>query len=148
MASIADKSTLASRLSGRGIRLTKQRRFLIDLIEKAQGHLHPSDLLRLAREKDERIDRATVYRTLSLLKAEGLIEEHDLLHLDGAAHHYEHKRQKAHVHIGCRRCAGIVELESGLVDKLEAEIRQETGFDVESIRIEVAGLCPKCQSAG
>ena len=143
----AGKSTLVSKLSDRGIRLTKQRRVLIDLIEKTQGHLHASDLLRLTREKDERIDRATVYRTLSLLKAEGLVEELDLLRLDGDERHYELKPRKAHIHICCKKCGGIVELESSLVDKLEAEIRQKTGFDLESTRIEVAGLCPECQDA-
>lgn len=145
MASIADKHTLASKLSRRGIRLTRQRRILIDLMENTEGHLHPSDLLHLAREKDERVDRATVYRTLSLLKAEGLVEELDLMHLDGAEHHYEIRGQTTHVHIGCKRCARILEFESGVVEKLKAEIKQKTDFDVESIRIEVAALCPECQ---
>ncbi|MHB1455624.1 MAG: Fur family transcriptional regulator [Armatimonadota bacterium] len=136
---------LASKLADKGIRLTRQRRILLEIIEKSEGHLHASDLLSLAREKDERIDRATVYRTVSLLKEEGLVEELDLLHLDGSEHHYELKEQTAHVHIGCKRCGRIIEYKSELIKELEADIRQETGCAVESVRVEVAAFCPECQ---
>lgn len=140
-----NQSVLASKLADKGIRLTRQRRTLLRVIEESEGHLHASDLLNLAREKDERIDRATVYRTLSLLKEEGLVEELDLLHLDGSEHHYELREQTAHVHIGCKKCGRIMELKSELVKELEADIRRETGCSVESVRVEVAVLCPECQ---
>ena len=140
-----NQSMLASKLADKGIRLTRQRRALLDIIEESRGHLHASDLLSLAREKDEQMDRATVYRTLSLLKEEGLVEELDLLHLDGSEHHYELKKQTAHVHIGCKGCGRIIEFQSDMVKELEADIRQETGCEVESVRVEVAAWCPECR---
>jgi Fur family transcriptional regulator, ferric uptake regulator len=143
----SQQSVLASRLSARGIRLTRQRRIVMDLIENAQDHLHASDMVLLTREKDQRMDRATVYRTLSMLKAEGLIDELDLLHLDGSEHHYEVRTQAHHIHIGCKRCGKILEFGTELVERLEDEIRQKTGCEVESVRVEVAALCRECRQA-
>ena len=145
MATGVKDSVLATRLSDEGVRLTRQRRILLDVIEAASEHLHASDLLRLAREQDSRIDRATVYRTLSLLKQHGIVEELDLLHLDGSEHHYELKKGRSHVHIGCTRCGIIVELKSALVAQLEREIQNQTRCQVGSMRIEVSALCPQCR---
>lgn len=139
------KSKLAIRLSDKGIRLTRQRKIILSLIEASNEHLNASDLLRMAREKDAGIDRATVYRTLSLLKSEGLVEELDLLHLDGPEHHYELVDRKNHVHIGCTNCGKIMEFETGLVSALEDEIRRKTGCLVGSSRVEVSALCSECQ---
>ncbi|MBI2844688.1 MAG: transcriptional repressor [Armatimonadetes bacterium] len=141
----SNRSILASKLAGGGIRLTRQRRVLLDVIENSSGHLHASDLVRLAKERDERIDRATVYRTLSLLKRLGLVEELDLLHLDGSEHHYELRDRNSHVHIGCTGCGRILEFSTDLVERLDAQIRQKTRFQVDSIRIEVSALCTECQ---
>ena len=140
------RSSLASKLSDRGVRLTRQRRAVLEVMEDASEHLHASDLLRLAREKDDRIDRATVYRTLALLKDQGLVEELDLLHLDGAEHHYELRRGNGHVHIGCRRCGRIMEVHTGLVEGIADEIRRTTGWDVQSVTVEAKALCPNCRS--
>ena len=145
MATGVKDSVLATRLSDEGVRLTRQRRILLDVIEAASEHLHASDLLRLDREQDSRIDRATVYRTLSLLKQHGIVEELDLLHLDGSEHHYELKKGRSHVHIGCTRCGIIVELKSALVAQLEREIQNQTRCQVGSMRIEVSALCPQCR---
>ncbi len=148
MAEHINKSELASRLSDKGIRLTRQRRALLDIIAESKGHLHARDLLNLARKQDEQIDRATVYRTLCLLKEEGLIDELDLLHLDGYGHHYELRSQSAHVHIGCKGCGKIIEFQSGLLQELESAVKQETGCAVEAVRVEIAAWCPECQKRG
>ncbi|MHB1459260.1 MAG: Fur family transcriptional regulator [Armatimonadota bacterium] len=141
-----ESSLLAKMLMDKGIRLTRQRRILLGVIESASDHLHASDLLRLAREQDPRIDRATVYRTLSMMKEHGLVEELDLLHLDGSEHHYELKRGRSHVHIGCIRCGRILEFQTDLVASLAGEIREQTGCDVDSIRIEASALCRECRT--
>lgn len=147
METMQNQSVLISTLANKGIRLTKQRRILLEVIENAEGHLHASDLLRLAQEKDDQIDRATVYRTLSLLKELGLIEELDLLHLDGNEHHYELRGQEGHVHIVCTGCGKIIEFESDLLEKLESEIMRKTGYVVQAVRMEAAALCPDCRKA-
>lgn len=146
MSTLTRQSTLADKIGEMGVRLTKQRRFLIDLIESSQTHLHPSDILKLARQRGEKMDRTTVYRTLGMLKEMGLIEELDLLHLSGHEHYYELRdKNKRHIHLGCVKCGKILEFRSRLIEQLESEIRKETGYDVLSMRIEVAAICRKCR---
>ena len=138
------KVSLASQLADKGIRLTKQRRMLLEWIENATDHIHASDLVRNAHESHEPIDRATVYRTLSMLKEFGLVDELDLLHLDGPEHHYE-VRQERHVHIGCTRCGRIFEFRTEWLDRLVEDIRAKKECDVQSIRTEVAVVCKECR---
>jgi Fur family ferric uptake transcriptional regulator len=92
---------LLSEVEARGIRLTAQRRALIETIQEATIHLDAESWLKLARNRDPNIDRATVYRTIELLKRLGMIDELDLMHLNGEKHYYEVKTQKDHLHVAC-----------------------------------------------
>ena len=59
-------------LKERGIRLTRQRQILLDLIDRSGKHLDAESLYTLARERDPKLNRVTVYRTLKMLKQGGL----------------------------------------------------------------------------
>ncbi|MGH9803532.1 MAG: Fur family transcriptional regulator, partial [Candidatus Acidiferrales bacterium] len=56
---------LQTELLSRGVRMTKQRRVILGIIETADKHLDASMILRKARRADSSIDRVTVYRTLT-----------------------------------------------------------------------------------
>src|SRR5260370_33890711 len=66
-------------LKERGVRLTRQRQILLELIDKTGEHLDAERLYRMAKEKDPKLNRVTVYRTLKMLKAGGLVDELDLM---------------------------------------------------------------------
>jgi Fur family transcriptional regulator, ferric uptake regulator len=55
-------------LVSRGVRMTQQRRIILEIIETATQHLAAAQILRRAARVDPNINRVTVYRTLSLLK--------------------------------------------------------------------------------
>ncbi len=61
-----------------GQRLTRQRKLVLDVVSDSQEHLDAETIYQLARERDENISLATVYRSLAYLKATGLIQEHNL----------------------------------------------------------------------
>jgi Fe2+ or Zn2+ uptake regulation protein len=82
-------SGIKDSLKQQGVRLTRQRKILLDLIDQSGQHLDAERLFTLAREKDPKLNRVTVYRTLKLLKAGGLVDELDLMHHDGDQHYYE-----------------------------------------------------------
>lgn len=144
----AGPSPLVTALEERGFRLTRQRRVLLGVLDNAPDHVNARELLRLAQEQDASINRATVYRTLSLLKSEGLIDELDLLHLGGEEHFYEPRGERDHVHVGCVGCGKILEMETDLVASLEDEVRRRTGFQPDAVRIEVRARCSECQKRG
>jgi Fur family transcriptional regulator, ferric uptake regulator len=135
---------LLDELEARGVRLTAQRRALIETIQSADAHLDAATLLLLARERDPKIDRATVYRTLELLKRLGLIDELDLMHLNGEKHYYEVKTQKDHLHLACFHCGQIEEFDSPTFQRLKREIAAQNDFEVQVMRLEVGGKCRQC----
>ncbi len=92
------------------------------------AHLDAASLLSRARQRDPKIDRATVYRTLELLKRLGLIDELDLMHLNGEKHYYEVKTQKDHLHLACFRCGEIEEFDSPTFQRLKREIARTKRF--------------------
>jgi Fur family ferric uptake transcriptional regulator len=101
----------------------------------------------VARKRDEDIDRATVYRTIALLKRHGLIDELDLMHIEGEKHYYEVKTSRDHCHMACFRCGAIMEYASPSFEKLKAEMAARSGFQIRVVRLEVGGVCRQCQAA-
>src|ERR1700679_2086350 len=122
------RRSLVEEFSAKGLRLTAQRRALLEIIQSATTHLDAASLLQLARERDASIDRATVYRTLELLKKLGLVDELDLMHLNGEKHYYEARRDRDHIHLACFHCGKIEEFGSPLFESLKQEIERERGF--------------------
>jgi Fur family transcriptional regulator, ferric uptake regulator len=135
---------LLNEVEAKGVRLTAQRRALIETIQRADSHLDAATLLSLARQVDPNIDRATVYRTLELLKRLGLIDELDLMHLNGEKHYYEVKTQKDHLHLACFHCGEIEELDSPTFQRLKREIASQNNFTIQVMRLEVGGVCRRC----
>jgi Fur family transcriptional regulator, ferric uptake regulator len=142
-----DRRVLLEEVASKGIRLTAQRRAVIEVIQSAQKHLDAAALLDLARQREPNIDRATVYRTIELLKRLRLIDELDLMHLQGEKHYYEVKTERDHVHLACFRCGRIEEYSSPLFEHLKAEISDQAGFDIRVTRLEVGGSCQACAAA-
>jgi len=144
-----DRRSLLQELTLRGVRITGQRKILVETIQEADRHLDAATLLTLARKRDRQINRATVYRTIDLLKKMRLIDELDLMHLNGEKHFYEAKTNVDHVHLACFECGRIEEFTSPLFERLKAEISRQKGFHIRVTRLEVGGRCSKCcASAG
>jgi Fur family ferric uptake transcriptional regulator len=129
-----------------GVRLTRQRSILLELIEKSGEHLDAERLYQLAREVDPKLNRVTVYRTLKLLKDGGLVDELDLMHYGGDQHYYETRRKQEHAHVVCLGCGKVEEFFGEQLQKLRAQIETDFGFQILSARTEVGGYCPHCQT--
>jgi len=142
------RPSLMKELAARGIRITAQRRLLVGIIQDSPRHLDAATLLEIARKRDPDIDRATVYRTLGLLKSRGLIDELDLMHIDGEKHYYEAKTNRDHCHMACFRCGAIMEYTSSSFEKLKQEMVKQSGFQIRVVRLEVGGFCKGCQKRG
>src|SRR5580704_5851775 len=139
------RPSLMKELSARHVRITAQRRLLVNIIQDSARHLDAATLLKLARKHDPAIDRATVYRTLSLLKNRGLIDELDLMHIEGEKHYYEAKTNRDHCHMACFRCGAIMEYASSSFEKLKQDMVKQSGFQIRVVRLEVGGFCKRCQ---
>ena len=136
---------LQAHLAERGIRMTQQRRAILMVMETASKHLDASQILRKAKRIDASVDRSTVYRTLRLLKRQGLIDELDLMHINGEGHYYERKLERDHIHMACLRCGKITEFVSDSFEKLKQQVEKDCRFRVVVSRLEIGGYCAGCR---
>ena len=136
---------LARQIKARGIRLTRQRMVLVEVLEGAPRHMDAEEILERAQRIDPNITRVTVYRTMDLLKNHGLIDELDLLHLRGHRHYYESHGPRDHIHVACIRCGKVREFESQLYEDLKAQIADDFDLEITVTRTEVGGLCRDCR---
>jgi len=132
-------------LRQRGVRLTRQRKILLDLIDGSGEHLDAEQLYQLAKEKDPKLNRVTVYRTLKLLKTGGLVDELDLMHHKGDQHYYETRQKQEHAHIICLRCGRIEEYFGAPLQSMREQMETQFGFEIMLARTEVGGYCAHCQ---
>ena len=136
---------LQSHLTERGILITQQRRAILRAMETASKRLDARQILRRARKLDASVDRSTVYHTLGLLKRQGLIDELDLMHINGEEHYCERRLGRDHVHLACLRCGKITEFVSGGFERLKRQVEKDCRFRVLISRLEIGGYCAACR---
>ena len=96
-------------------------------------------------ERNHRVGKATVYRTLPLLVDCGILKQ---VRFDVKQAHYEHAFGAGpHDHMVCRRCGRIIEFRSDEVEELRARIARRERFHVVSHRFQISGLCWECAVA-
>jgi Fur family ferric uptake transcriptional regulator len=131
-------------LAERRIRMTRQRRVILQVMDDAEQHLDVDQILARAQKIDSGVHLVTVYRTIDLLKKQGLIDELDLLHLRGDRHYYESHGPRDHIHVACLRCGKVREFESRLYEQLKEQIARDFHMQVTISRTEVGGYCADC----
>ena len=139
---------LTQALSERGIRMTRQRRVILQVMDDAEQHLDVDQIFERAQRVDPEVHLVTVYRTVDLLKKHGLIDELDLLHLRGDRHYYETHGPRDHIHVACLKCGKVREFESRLYEQLKSQIERDFAMKVTVSRTEVGGYCAECLAKG
>src|ERR1051325_6725978 len=138
--------TTEGSLKERGVRLTRQRQILLELIDKTGEHLDAERLYQMAKEKDSKLNRVTVYRTLKLLKEGGLVDELDLAHFEGEKHYYETRLKQEHAHIICLRCGRVEEFFGEQLQAVRGQVQSQFGFEIAFARTEIGGDCSHWQA--
>src|SRR5438876_3378445 len=138
-------ASIRGSLKDKGVRLTRQRQLLLDLIDNSGLHLDAESLHQMAKEKDPKLNRVTVYRTLKLLKEGGLVDELDLAHFDGEKHYYETRLKQEHAHIICLRCGRVEEFFGEQLQAVRGQVQSQFGFEIAFARTEIGGYCSHYQ---
>ena len=134
-------------LREQGLPITQQREAVAQAVFSSAGHLSVEEIEQRLRQGEERIGKATIYRTLDLLVKSKLVEEHDF---GEGFKRYEHRlsRQPVHEHLICIECGTVIEFRSDEVARIEQRVVSEHGFEPTRHRLEIYGLCRECRSAG
>lgn len=133
----------AERLRHHERKLTRPRRAVLEVMEARHHPLTAAEIF--AALPRGGCDLASVYRSLRVLEATGMVKRYDFG--DGSAR-YELLRDGDdghHHHLICTRCAGVVELDECLLGEIESRLATRSGFKAVTHRLEFFGLCPACQ---
>jgi Fur family ferric uptake transcriptional regulator len=142
---VVDAQAIVSALGDAGYRLTAPRRALAELIAGRRDHFTAEELLGESRRRRLGVTRATAFRSLDVLADLGIIERLDL---PSGGHAFVACEPAHHHHVVCSSCGRSAGVADHGLERIARAIGRETGFRVDTHRLELFGLCPACQVAG
>lgn len=130
-------------LRKKGFRITPQREWIIDAIAHSQYHISAEQVLTHVREHTTAINLATVYRTLDLLTAQGLVSRLDL---GDECVVYAPSYHGPHIHLVCRSCGQVIDADHQIITSLGRQLTDQYHFCADLSHISIPGVCGNCQA--
>lgn len=128
---------------GCGIKKTKQRNILLDILKEEEEPLTAEEIYAKAREKEELINLSTIYRTLNIFVSKGIAIK---LNLDKENKSMFQLNVVDHQHyIICISCNKRMGIDSCPILGYEYFIEESTDFHIIGHKLELYGYCPKCK---
>jgi Fur family ferric uptake transcriptional regulator len=141
----AEMQVLVDYLRERRLKVTPHRELILEIFLNHEGHRSVEDIYRTDRDQDPRVGYTTVYRTMKLLLECGLAREIDLA--DGITR-YEHLfNHEHHDHMICMECGASIEFFNADIESVQDEASEQLGFKVLDHKLQIYGVCRKCQTA-
>lgn len=145
MTSGSEVQVLDAFLASRRLRRSRPRRAILETFLRAEHHLTADEIYRRVRLMHPALGAATVYRTLKLLCECGLCRE--VTFGDGVARYEHHFNHEHHDHLVCTGCGRVQEVVDPEIERLQDRLARRHGFDARRHRMELYGLCKRCQAA-
>lgn len=120
-----------------GMRLSRQRRFILELLWREQEHLSAREIYDRLNQQGKDIGHTSVYQNLEALSHNGVIEciEHSGGRLYGNI-------SDSHSHVNCLDSNQIIDIQIALPVNILEEVEQKTGVKVTEYRVEFYGYRP------
>ena len=133
-----------ARLRARGLRWTPQRRTLIDVLSRTDGHVTGAELVERCRAVDPETIPSTVYRTLDVLEDLGIVRH---AHGVDGREEFHVLPEREHGHLHCTDCRGTWELTAEDAAGIVGALRRSRDFEVDLSHLSVSGRCATCREA-
>jgi Fur family ferric uptake transcriptional regulator len=117
-----------------GMRVSRQRRFILELLWQAQEHLSAREIYDRLNQQGKNIGHTSVYQNLEALSSQGIIE--CLERCEGRL--YGHISD-SHSHVNCLDTQQIIDIHIDLPPDLLAKIEAQTGVKITDYRIDFFG---------
>jgi Fur family transcriptional regulator, ferric uptake regulator len=129
-------------LRAHGYRLTPQRQLILQAVA-ALGHGTPEEVLAEVHRTASGVNASTVYRALELLEELGLVRH---THLGHGPPTWHTVADDDHLHLVCRDCGAVTEVDASVTDALVAQLQSEQGFDTDVAHFAIYGRCADCSA--
>ena len=125
---------------------TRQRSALLEYLKsKKDGWVSSREII---EEPSLEIGEATVYRMLTKLAEEGILEKKPAENGRGALYRYSGTADcHGHMHLRCLVCDNTFCLHSEELEKAEQDIGSKLGFSVDESKTTLYGVCSSCKHA-
>ena len=134
--------TLKSILKAGGHSLTKPRKVVFDLMLNQA----PQSMQVLVQRSRDKVDRATVYRTIELFERLGIVRRLNIgwkykIELTDAFSGHHH-------HMYCTNCGRVFDLpDNPMLETMIETVAVKSGFAARGHQLEVFGLCANCSKS-
>lgn len=126
---------LQQKCSQAGLKMTGQRKVILQVLEEAEDHPSVEAVYERAKEIDSSISIATVYRTLNLLDELDLVIRHEFQ--EGYSRYevnWDH-----HHHLVDLETGEVIEFQNEELERIKHKIAEELGYDLVDHRLELYG---------
>jgi Fur family ferric uptake transcriptional regulator len=131
-----DPSRIERLCADKRLRMTGQRRVIARVLSAAKDHPDVEEVYRRANAVDPRISLSTVYRTLRLFAAKGILERHDF----GAGRgRYEEATRRHHDHLIDIETGKVIEFRNEEIEEIQERVARELGFSLVGHKLELYG---------
>ena len=117
-----------------GMRVSRQRRYILELLWDKQEHLSAREIYDLLNQQGKEIGHTSVYQNLEALSARGIIE--CVERSDGRLYG---NVSDSHSHVNCLDTNQIIDVRIDLPAELLQQIEQQTGVKITDYRIDFYG---------
>jgi Fur family ferric uptake transcriptional regulator len=127
-----------------GSKRSSKRDTIVNVFLRQEGHLTADDLVDLIKKEDQRISRATIYRTLQWMVDAGIARKVDF---GEGRFRFEHSyRHPRHFHLICKTCNRSFEFLSSDIESLIEEVATARGFAARQSVLQIHGTCDACRT--
>lgn len=143
----ASKEQFKSYLVKKGLRVTNQRLAIFDAAVAQSKHFTAEDLLDEARQIDDSVSRATVYRTLPIMTESALLREVDI----GKGEKFYLRNPKDSTQMAqvvCLDCDRIFEISAPFMEWYGHTVSSKLGLTPVSQRLQVSAHCIALRTTG
>ena len=126
---------LVQRCANSGLKMTGQRRTILEVLEEAHDHPSVEAVFERAKARDASISIATVYRTLSLLDEMEIVVRHDFKENFSR---YDINTDHHH-HLIDLESGEVIEFQNEEIELLKKKIANDLGYELIECRLELYG---------
>src|SRR4051812_21338010 len=130
-------------LRSRGLRVTRPRLAVLEILDANHGHLDVEQITAQVRERLDSVSVQAVYDVLGALSRAGLARR---IEPAGSPARFEARVGDNHHHIVCRSCGTIEDVDCGMGERPCLDPGNGHGFEVDEAEVTFWGLCPSCQA--
>ena len=124
------------------LRMTRQRRIILEELQKTRIHPTADKVYEMVRKKLPRISLGTIYRNLEILHDQGMIQK---LEVAGKQKRFD-GNPEFHYHVRCVNCSSIGDIYNFPGIQVHDNENMDSDYTILGHKLEFFGICPRCKA--